>query len=238
MRLKYYAIVTSLFVTIYFNHFTSFISTSLLTENDLFRTHSCPFESNIWSLRKCRAINSAYGRTYSIRVTYYRVAIFFLATLMDMILRYARHRIYWLSPNQIPRTVNGALPLSLQFASFAIVILVIIITKLVNDAIIRRQHSRLSQSRRWLAATATLVLSSNTFHVRARDNARRCVNAYARAQERTCARESLDSSLPLTINKCSVSMWKYAVTKERIFHFVICRRAALSFFSRAARGPF
>jgi len=80
----------------------------------------------------------------------------------------------------------------------------------------------LSQSR-WLAVTVSLVLSWNTFHVRARDTACRCVNAYARARERTRARMP-DSSLPSTISKCSVSMWKYAVTKERIFHFVIYRR--------------
>lgn len=64
----------------------------------------------------------------------------------------------------------------------------------------------------------------------------RCVNAYARAQERTCDERTPDSSLPLTISKCSVSMWKYAVTEERIFHFVIYRRRG-AFVPLARRGP-
>lgn len=58
-----------------------------------------------------------------------------------------------------------------------------------------------------------------------RTRSRHCVQV--RKCLRTCPRTNVrmhaDSSLPLTISKCSVSMWKYAVTKERIFYFVIYR---------------
>lgn len=124
---------------------------------------------------------------------------------MGMILRYARHGKNLLIITE-SNPANGALSLSLQFASFARVILVIIIT---NGN--RRRYSPSTFSFVAIATpistTATLVLSvkylSRT-RSRQRTQVRKCLRTCPRTDVR--ARESPDSSLPLTISKCSVSM--------------------------------